>query len=118
MEDLARERAQILNPLVPWYNNRRESVAATSGFGIMTRVVGPPLRSAIQKRNEQFAKQLSAPRTTRLTAWPAPRAPRTARLSGRIHRMPAGSGKDYYVYWPTPVTRTARSKFLCLATRA
>ena len=99
MESLARERAQLLNPLVPWYNNRRQTVAsAGASFGVMTRVVMPPLRSAIEKRNEQFAKRKREKDYSSDSSATAKSAG-GGKTEGRIYRMPSGSGKDYYVYW-------------------
>ena len=51
MDSLARERAHLLNPLVPWYNNERETVKSVVPFGQMMRMSGPPLQSSIHNQN-------------------------------------------------------------------
>ena len=100
-ESLRRERAQLLNPLTPWYHNRRESVAATVPFGAMTRVVAvPPLRSAIAKHTEVFAKpKAKRPKDYSSDSSASAKSAEGGKTEGRIYRAPKGSGKDYFVYW-------------------
>ena len=98
VEALARERAQLLNPLVPWYQNERQAVPASTPFGVMRRVSGP-MKSAIRKHNETFAMKKKRPKDYSSDSSASAKSTADGKTEGRIYRMPSGSSKDYYVYW-------------------
>ena len=113
-EALRRERAEVVNPLTPWYKDRRQAVPPTAPFGVMTRlIVTPPLRSAIAKRNETFsAPKKKRPKDYSSDSSASAKSTADGKTEGRIYRMPSGSAKDYYVYCACPTTTT-----ICLNTK-
>ena len=95
---------------LPWWgelrtNERTTELTETSvgtttlQWGQLSRIprVNPPLKSTIAKHNAEFAKKKRPKDYSSDSS--ASAVSTDGKTEGRIYKMPAGSAKDYYVYW-------------------
>ena len=93
------EREQLLNPLVPWYQQQRVQLPSQSmTIGQFRAIPRAPLATPITKHTETFAKK-KRPKDYSSDSSADEKTTSDGKTEGRIYRMPTGSGKDYYVYW-------------------